>query len=101
MDIVRIDLDDGTHVLMPVSTTDPEQEVGFEEARIKIGQLLAGVKPFAEKLREELEDVVPDKTTVTFTVGVGWESGAFVSLIGGPTADFGVQVSVEWASKAE
>jgi hypothetical protein len=97
MDIARLELADGSEVFIPVLVRDPEEEVGLHDLHMKAKDLLLGVRPLVEQLRAQLSNLTPDKTTVKFSVGVGWEAGKLVSIIGGPTADFGIEVSVEWS----
>jgi hypothetical protein len=97
MDLVKVELRDGSSVLMPVIVGDPEEEVGLRVGALKVDEVLAQVTPFVENLREHLSGLAPAKTTVKFSVGVGWDSGVLTSVFGGPSADIGIEVELEWS----
>jgi hypothetical protein len=99
MQVVTLELEDGSTVLLPVWASDAEEDVGLNSLRIRIEELTAAIPPFVRELRSALGTLKPDETTVTLSAGIGWDGGKLVSIIGGPKADLGVQLSFTW--KAE
>jgi hypothetical protein len=97
MGFVKVEMEDGSHILLPMAVADAEEEVGAGFSSVSVSKLFAQVQPFVRQLRAQLVEMAPSTTTVRFTIGAALDGGVITSVFGGPSAEFGVEVELEWS----
>ena len=102
---IEYELEDGTTVL--VETSEPQGGVVkaardadgnlIKRASQKFEAALAGVKPWAASLRQQLNDLLADEIEVTFGLKAIGEAGNFaVGKVGG---EANYEVTLKWSNK--
>ena len=102
---IEYELEDGTTVLIESSepgsgvvraSRDKEGNV-IKKAGQKFEAALAGIKPWADALRRQLDDLLADEIEVTFGVKAVGEAGNFA--VGKVGAEANYEVTLKWSNK--
>jgi len=104
---IEYELEDGTTVL--IESSEPESGV-VRASRDKEGNVikkagqrfeaaLAGIKPWADALRRQLDDLLADEIEVTFGVKAVGEAGNFA--VGKVGAEANYEVTLKWSNKKQ
>ncbi|WP_298990000.1 CU044_2847 family protein [uncultured Pseudokineococcus sp.] len=100
IELVALEVADGPDILVPVVRQDTEEDVSLADVRVQLKSLLDQVAPALSQIRQAVAHVTPSKTTITFSIGAAWDAGVLKTVLGGPSAELGVQVSLEWEGDA-
>ena len=104
---IEYELEDGTTVL--IESSEPESGVVrasrdkegnvIKKAGQKFEAALAGIKPWADALRRQLDDLLADEIEVTFGVKAVGEAGNFA--VGKVGAEANYEVTLKWSNKKQ
>ena len=104
---IEYELEDGTTVL--IESSEPESGVVrasrdkegnvIKKAGQKFEAALAGIKPWADALRQQLDDLLADEIEVTFGVKAVGEAGNFA--VGKVGAEANYEVTLKWSNKKQ
>ena len=100
---IEYQLEDGTTVL--IESSEPESGLvkasrgGIRSAPAgkKFEEALAGVKPWATALRQQLDDLIADEVGVTFGIKAIGEAGIFA--VGKVGAEANYEVTLKWSNR--
>jgi hypothetical protein len=76
-----------------LASDDPARKA--DRARVTLEEALTNLKPSLKKIREMLQDLSPDETTVNFGLKIGGEYGVVIAK---GTAEVNFSVEMSWKS---
>lgn len=94
-EMVTVELEDGTTLLVRARSQGGEEDVGIGDA-LKFEAVTKVVGGIAKGLKKTFDTVKPKKATVEFGLEIALESGQLTALLVEDTAKASLKITLEW-----
>lgn len=92
----KVELSDGTIILMEVNGIDEDGPVSVQGLTIAAKKTFAVVSSLAQDIKETLINAKPDKATVEFSIELEKKDGDILSKICNFNGKGGIKFTLEW-----
>jgi hypothetical protein len=100
-EIVRVQLEDGTEIMVSASAFGGEEDVAALDRVLPFKQVTDTIAKIAKAVVASLDKAKPDKASVEFGVAVGVESGALSTFLVKGTGSGNLKITLEWVKEQE
>ena len=97
VEIIPVELEDGTTINVEAVVIGGEQEVAFEV--LPFAEVSGAIESIAKAVMKPLQKIKPTKTSVELGVAIGLEAGQLTTLIVKGTGEANLKITLEWENK--
>lgn len=92
----KVQLSDGTVILMEISGTEEDGPVSVQEMEISAKRAFKAISSLAKDIKATLANAKPDKASVEFSVELEKKDGDILSKICNVSGKGGIKFTLEW-----
>jgi len=92
----KVELSDGTEILMEINTGPYDGPVSVQELEVSAKRAFKAVSSLAQDLKATIEAAKPDKATVEFSVELEKKNDDILSKIVNVSGKGGIKFTLEW-----
>lgn len=98
-EIIPVYFEDGTTIQIQATMLGGMEPVGSKEAGLSFDNVTRSIKNIASEIAKVIQDVQPDKATVSLGFEVATSEGQLTALLVKGTATANLAVTLEWAKE--